>query len=280
MRKIGLTIAIIALTAAATLDLSTRFLDDRYAPHPTTKHLIPPSEKIQTKDDAKAPAAVPNDLKANMEAATLALYAQIEGQTRFICTLTLIQAQASGGYIGLTAKHCTTIANVDTYFVRVQNDDDRPFVRAQFLLAGQYDCALFKVNLPAGLPVIPVGVDNTLSLGDEVWNVGIPMNVGHLFFKGSVVELRGEDTLGKFSDRIVFELPAAGGSSGSAIVDPKQGAIVAVLTHILIPSNGGVLVTLGTPAAHIREMLQAYNTGEVAPNHLPDFFSHLFDPKR
>lgn len=230
-----------------------------YPPAPAAKAPgVPPKYQAELPNPEKKEAR-PAGLPTQMVKATQALYVDEGNGPRFICTITMIQKTPTG-YLGLTAKHCTGSAPGSLYFAQFDANSDTPFHKAVHVASGRHDVALFEVSTDIDVPVIPVGIDDFNQIGDEVYNVGMPANIGHLFFKGSIVQLRGEHKA-ENDDYMLFELPAAGGSSGSAIVDPQQGAIIAVLTNIYIPRNGGVIVTSGVPAKYIQEMLREYNSG-------------------
>lgn len=246
-----------------------------YPPAPIAKAPgVAPKNKVDLSSPEKKDFT-PAGLPATMVKATQGLYVSMDNGPRFICTITMIQKTPTG-YLGLTAKHCT--GNEGPYYIQFDANSDTPFHKAVHVASGRNDVALFEISTTVDVPIIPIGVEDFNQIGDEVYNVGMPHNIGHLFFKGSIVELRGEHKGN--DDLMLFELPAAGGSSGSAIVDPKQGAIIAVLTRIYIPNNGGVIVTEGVPAKDIREMLKAYNSGvtyEESPEH-ESLLERLFGP--
>lgn len=247
-------------------------------PAPTAKAPgVPPKYQAELNTPV-GPAARPAGLPANMVKATQGLYVDEGNGPRFVCTITMIQ-KTQTGYLGLTARHCTGGRAGSLYYTQFDADSNTPFHKAVHVASGSHDVALFEVTTDVVVPVIPVGVDDFNQIGDEVYNVGMPSNIGHLFFKGSIVQLRGEHT--ENDDHMLFQMPAAGGSSGSAIVDPQQGAIIAVLTNIYVPQNGGVVVTSGVPAKYIREMLNEYNSGThydaASPEH-ENLLERLFGP--
>jgi len=214
--------------------------------------------------EATAPIATHNpEFVPNVVKAVNALYIKRKGQElRFACTATNIQETKDGSYFALTAKHCMA----DEMFIQLAANSNTPFYRATKIIEGDdADFAVVQYSPGSKQPVIPIGTEKLSSVGDAILYVGEPMDLGKLLFHGYIAQQQVADELATahpgWRHSMGLQLPAAGGSSGSAIIDPKQEAIIAVLVGIVTPPNGGVLVTIAVPVSDIRHSIDDYNRG-------------------
>ncbi len=229
------------------------------APRPPISFSLPSEATVPIK--TRTPEFLPNLMKA-----VNALYVKTDdGSIRFTCTTTNIQELPAGkGYLALTAKHC--VKDWKELYIQIDPEADIPLYHATTVLVGNdSDFAVVEYHPGVSMPVIPIGTNKLISVGNTVLYIGEPMNAGKMLFHGYVAqdriapEFRGGPY--GWSHNFGLQIPAAGGSSGSSIIDPNQEAIVGVLVSILIPRNGGVLLTTAVPVADIRTELDAYNRG-------------------
>ena len=225
-------------------------------PHVPLPFSLPP--------EATAPLVTHNpEFVPNVVKAVNALYIKRKGQElRFACTATNIQETKGGDYLALTAKHCMA----DEMYIQLAGDSNTPFYRAIKVLEGDdVDFAVVQYSPGFKQPVIPIGTEKLSSVGDAIFYVGEPMDLGKLLFHGYIAQQQVVDELATahpgWRHGMGLQLPAAGGASGSAIIDPKQEAIIAVLVGITTPPNGGTLVTIAVPASDIRQAVDDYNRG-------------------
>lgn len=194
--------------------------------------------------------------------ATAILYSQDnESNLHFACTATAFQ-KTDVGYLMLTAGHCID-KDANAYFVSWQENADMPFIRAQVLFRSDTsDLAVLGVVTTLDIPSLPIGDEKLLSEGDTVYNVACPTALSKQFFRGSVTSttLAARESDGP---TLGLELPAAPGSSGSAVVDPSQGAIVGVLIQIYpVKDVGGSIITAALPATDIKKALSDFKSGK------------------
>lgn len=230
------------------------------APKPPIPFSLPPeaTEPIKT----RTPEFLPNLMKA-----VNSFYVRTsDGSIRFACTVTNIQ-KVDKGYLALTAKHC--VDGSQEYFISIDAESNTPFYRAEKVLVGiDADFAVVSYNPGSEQPVIPIGTNKLTSVGDAVLYIGEPMNLDKILFHGYIAQQRVAKSIqgNGWTYNIGLQIPAAGGSSGSAIIDPKQEAIIAVLTTIVIPRNGGSILTTAVPVSEIRQALRDYNNGRHRPS--------------
>lgn len=234
------------------------------APHPPIAFELPPA--VPT-----APTHASN-FRDNLEKATNKLYANIGGATRFVCTTTAIQRTATG-YIFLTARHCVAIESATDFYIVIDPKSDTPFIRATVLLAGgqDTDAALISINTPINIPVIPLGDERLIGTASRVEYFGYPQELGKLYFEGYVSQVKiGPPTYAdpQWEGDLGLTIPVAPGSSGSALVDPNQEAIVGVVTGATVSRFGGAILTMATPASRVRVLVTDYKTGHV--RHIQD----------
>lgn len=209
--------------------------------------------------------------------ATAALYSQdFLGRTTFLCTATAFEKTATGYHL-LTAKHCTA-SDPNAYFVVFDEDSLSPYHRATVLFeAGDADVAVLDVVTDLSVPVIPLGDEKLEAVGAPVINVAQPMNLGKLLFHGFIATKRLVPRMDDDQDSLGLQLPAAGGSSGSAIVSEGQHAIIGVLVSIFIPKNGGSVLTVAVPVSQVRQAIQDFKDGKVTKREAAPSLGGLFD---
>jgi S1-C subfamily serine protease len=228
--------------------------------------------------------AVVSEFTQNLYKATALLYEQDTlGALTFNCTATAFEKTGTT-YLALTAKHCVGNEG-DAYFLVFDEDSDTPYVKAKLLFkAPDSDAAVFQFNSDVDMPVIRLGDEKLEALGAPVINMASPMGLGKLFFRGSIAALklvRREQSTSDTKDPIVLELPAAGGSSGSAVCSEFQQAIIGVLVEIYIPKNGGIIATTAVPVSQVREALKQFRAGTLKKEEPKvGLFDMLFSTKK
>lgn len=290
VRKLFLFVGIVAgLAAGSVLWDTVSLLQETappaipyQAPHPPIAAEIPPAET------APITAHVPG-FRDRLEKATVQFYANIGGSTRFICTATAIQ-KTQTGYIFLTARHCVAIMSASDFYVVVDPKSDTPFIRATVLLAGgpDTDAAIVSINTPLDIPTIPVGDERLTGLGARVEYFGFPLNLGKLYFEGYV----SANKIGppaypepQWNGDLGLTIQVGPGSSGSALVDPNQEAIVGVVTGLTVKAPGGIILTMATPASKVRTLVTDYKTGRAPKNQddadpFENMLRKFFNPNR
>lgn len=227
------------------------------------------------------------DFRDRLSKATNPLYADFNDQgPRFICTTTAIQ-KVKGGYILLTARHCVVDMRFKVFFVIIDKDSDTPYIRASLLVAGgpDTDAALLQINTPLDIPVIPVGDERLISVGSKVEYFGYPMNLGKLFFEGYVSAAKiGPPAYDQpqWNGDLGITIQIGPGSSGSALVDPNQEAIVGVVTGVTVSPFGGPILGMATPAKKVRQLISEQKNGRIRLQPVDpyaQFFRRFFSPR-
>ena len=158
---------------------------------------------------------------------------------------------APEGYL-LTNHH--VVAGADE--IEVQLADGR---QAAALLVGsdpETDLAVLKIELDA-LPVVSLGVDAALQVGDIVLAIGNPFNVGQTVTAG-IVSALGRTRLGLSTYENFIQTDAAinPGNSGGALVD-IQGRLVGINTAIYSRDGSSLGIGFAIPVDTARQVLDA-----------------------
>ncbi|VVB51632.1 Trypsin-like peptidase domain protein [uncultured archaeon] len=202
-----------------------------------------------------------------LEKATNPLYADVDGNVRFICTATAIQ-KIPTGYIFLTARHCVADPRLQGWFVVIDKKSDTPYIKATVLLAGDLytDAALLQVNTLLDIPTVPLGDERLLSISSRVEYFGFPQNLGKFYFEGYVTSLKiGPPAYSdpQWNGDLGLTIQIGPGSSGSALVDPQQEAIVGVVTGVTYSRLGGPILSMATPVSKVRVLVSDYKAGRT-----------------
>jgi hypothetical protein len=186
------------------------------------------------------------------------LYGQDEsGGMKMRCTTTAYEQLADkSGYRFVTASHCVSgktdkEQKAQKYYVTTDETDAKVFLSATLIEAGDKtvgdDFAIFEVKTAIVFSVTPVGDESSLILGDRVIDVASPLGLGKQYFEGYISSLKldrppldaGEV---QWSNVMLVEIGAAGGSSGSAIVSEDQHAIVGFLVGKTDTTIGAICI--------------------------------------
>jgi Do/DeqQ family serine protease len=148
--------------------------------------------------------------------------------------------------------------------IEVQLADGR---QAKASLVGsdpETDVAVLKIALDQ-LPVIALGNDQDLQVGDAVLAIGNPFNVGQTVTSG-IVSALGRNQLGinTFENFIQTDAAINPGNSGGALVD-AAGRLVGINTAIFSRSGGSLGIGFAIPVGTARQVMQALVAeGQVA----------------
>ncbi len=187
--------------------------------------------------------------KANPLDSVVLLYSQGEdGGMAMHCTATAYE-HSGKAYKFLTAAHCVTKNSTtpgklelrrEPMFVSPDDSSsEKSFSRATIEKVGRaeegYDFALLTAELPNEIPVTPLGDETKEQGGVEVVNVAAPLGLGRVLFHGYVSLLKidrplyDEDEHINWQGSMLVQLPAEGGSSGSAVVSKDTGKVIAIV---------------------------------------------------
>jgi hypothetical protein len=186
------------------------------------------------------------------------LYGQDEaGGMKMRCTATAYEQLADKtGYRFVSAAHCVEgktdkEQKAQKYYITTDELGDKTFLNATLIEAGDKtvgdDFAIFEVKTQKSFFVTPLGDSKTLRVGDKVINVASPFGLGKQYFEGYVSEVeldRPPLDVGPvtWTDVMLIEVGAAGGSSGSAIVSEEQHAIVGFLVGTTNTTIGAICI--------------------------------------
>jgi serine protease Do len=106
------------------------------------------------------------------------------------------------------------------------------------------DVALIKVDGVTDLPVVELGNDRSLRVGDWVVAVGNPFGLGGTVTAGIVSSIGRDIGNGPYTDYIQIDAPINQGNSGGPTFD-LSGRVIGMNTAIFSPSGGSV--GIGSP---------------------------------
>ncbi len=163
----------------------------------------------------------------------------------------------ASGYI-VTNNHVVESARKIT----VKLSDQREFEAKLIGADKDTDIALLKVE-GANLPVVALGDDRRLRVGDWVVAVGNPFNLGGTVTAGIVSSIGRDIGNGPYTDYIQIDAPINRGNSGGPTFD-ISGRVVGMNTAIFSPSGGSVGIGFAVPAGTLRTVVdQLKTTGSV-----------------
>ena len=154
------------------------------------------------------------------------------------------------GYI-LTNNHVVAAASE----IEVALADGR-MARAELVGADpETDLAVLRIDLP-DLPVITLGQDQNLRVGDVVLAIGNPFGVGQTTTMG-IVSALGRTQLGinTFENFIQTDAAINPGNSGGALIDVR-GHLVGINTAIYSRSGGSLGIGFAIPVNTARDVLE------------------------
>jgi hypothetical protein len=182
------------------------------------------------------------------------------------------------GYLLLTAAHCVVeersagfikfdeIVVDNRLFVDYGNPDaSRKFIPVTIKLVGDlrngYDIAILEMDTTAVLPVIPLGDESTLDMGDKLVSVSGPEGAYVKFwFEGYLSAKKSQIDPALVRDRLgwknleFIEMGGTFGSSGSAIISVDQRAIVGVYDAMFRPSLDRISIGM-VPVSIVKQLI-------------------------
>lgn len=171
------------------------------------------------------------------------------------------------GYI-LTNNHVIEGADELT----VDLPDGRKFTAKVVGADPKTDIAVIKIDA-TGLPTVTFADSDKIRVGDIVFALGNPLNVGETVTMG-IVSAKGRSNLGilddvhGYEDFIQTDAAINMGNSGGALVDAK-GRLIGINSAIVSPSRGNIGIGFAVPvnmAANVMKSL--IETGTVARGYL------------
>jgi serine protease DegQ len=116
------------------------------------------------------------------------------------------------------------------------------------------DLAVLKVEA-SGLPVITLGRDDALRVGDIVLAIGNPFDVGQTVTMG-IVSALGRSNLGinTFENFIQTDAAINQGNSGGALID-ANGHLVGINTAIFSRTGGSIGIGFAIPTTLVRQVM-------------------------
>jgi serine protease Do len=126
------------------------------------------------------------------------------------------------------------------------------------------DVALLKVDGVKDLPIVALGDDRRLRVGDWVVAVGNPFGLGGTVTAGIVSSIGRDIGNGPYTDYIQIDAPINQGNSGGPTFD-LSGRVIGMNTAIFSPSGGSVGIGFAIPASTVRAIVdQLKDHGNVA----------------
>jgi trypsin-like peptidase len=200
------------------------------------------------------------------------LYSQgSDGDMSMRCTATAIEKLADGsGYLFVSAAHCVGNDRTDKeksapaenipFFVSFDEHTQKVFYPAKVIGVGYQhrgdDLALFEVKSIEDWPVIPVGDEQSESVGAAIINIASPAGLGKQVFKGSISSLSLDRPVVEgdinWKGALLLSIQVGGGSSGSALISVGQEKIIG----FLVGTVGGTNV-IGIPASKFIKFREA-----------------------
>jgi Do/DeqQ family serine protease len=119
------------------------------------------------------------------------------------------------------------------------------------------DLAVLKIEAK-GLPSLPLGNSEMVSVGDVVLALGNPLGVGQTVTMG-IISAKGRATGlgdGSFEDFLQTDAPINNGNSGGALVN-MRGELVGINSQILSPSGGNIGIGFAIPVNMAQNVMNA-----------------------
>lgn len=195
-------------------------------------------------------------LKEKVYDSVALLYTQDEsGGMHAACTATAYR-KIDGGYRFASAAHCVKGDDDDDqkqekFFLTSDKKNEKNFISANLIEAGDKnagdDFSIFEVKTAEVFEVTPLGDDSKLISGERVVDVAAPLGLGKQYFEGYVSAPKLDrpaidaDEV-KWQNVMLVEIGGGPGSSGSAIVDVQQEAIVGFLVGHFNNAEVGFIV--------------------------------------
>jgi len=135
--------------------------------------------------------------------------------------------------------------------VRVHLADDRELRADVVGRDPKLDIALLKIRNASGLPAAPLGISETLRVGESVLAVGNPFGLGHTVTLGIVSAKARTIGAGPYDDFIQTDASINPGNSGGPLFN-WRGEVVGINTAIRAGANG---IGFAIPVDEIKDVL-------------------------
>jgi serine protease Do len=135
--------------------------------------------------------------------------------------------------------------------VRVHLADDRELKAEVVGRDPRVDIALLKIKGASGLPAAPLGVSETLRVGEHVLAVGNPFGLGHTVTLGIVSAKARTIGAGPYDDFIQTDASINPGNSGGPLFN-WRGEVVGINTAIRAGANG---IGFAIPIDEVKDVL-------------------------
>jgi len=170
---------------------------------------------------------------------------------------------SSDGYI-LTNNHVVEGADE----LKVALSDDRELIAKVIGTDPKTDIAVIKIDAK-DLPAITLADSDKIRVGDLVFALGNPLNVGQTVTMG-IISAKGRsklgllDQVGGYENFIQTDASINMGNSGGALIDAK-GRLVGINSAILSPSRGNIGIGFAIPVNMAASIMRSLvETGTVA----------------
>lgn len=152
--------------------------------------------------------------------------------------------------------------------IKVRLSDNKEYV-AEFIGSDpKTDVAVLKIEAPADLPAVQLADSDQLRVGDVVFAIGNPLDVGLTATQG-IVSATGRNQGGRvlgpgsYEDFIQTDAAINLGNSGGALID-AWGRLVGINTAIVSRSGGNIGIGFAIPMNMVLNVAtNLINTGEV-----------------
>ncbi|MBL4820662.1 MAG: trypsin-like peptidase domain-containing protein [Gammaproteobacteria bacterium] len=125
------------------------------------------------------------------------------------------------------------------------------------------DLAILHINMD-NLTPIPVGNDDTLNVGDLVFAIGYPRNIGQSVSQG-IVSALGDNKEGSGGYLIQTDAAINPGNSGGALID-RNGNLIGINSSIFSESGRFEGIGFATPVSTAMRIMEELVTEAVANN--------------
>lgn len=210
---------------------------------------------------------IPSGFHKKVYNATMALSATSkEGgvtKPKFLCTVTAFE-KVKGGYLLVGAGHCTSInGELPSDLVYYVSDDlDKPthpvyLLRSVLDDTQAEDLAIYYYPTRAKYPVIALGNEGDLHVGDKTVDVNFSLKIAKMVSPGVVASVIIQS--GEVKGFFVVDEFASHGASGSSVVDEKTHMIVGLL---IAGWDGATVGNAIEPISTIKKELATMNIDE------------------
>ncbi len=148
--------------------------------------------------------------------------------------------------------------------IRVSLSDKREFPAQIVLTDPRTDIAVLKINPGARpLPVVRIGDSDSLRVGDVVFAIGNPFDVGQTVTHGIISALaRSSVGIGDYQFFIQTDAAINPGNSGGALIN-SNGDLIGINSAIYSRSGGSMGIGFAVPVTMVKFVLNSVASGKV-----------------